>query len=318
MTEIAKPSPYRVTVHAIAWLAFLCALPLLLSGADVTTRRVGMAVPDWPTTFNENMVTYDMSNAPEGVRIEHRHRLFGMALGISTIVVVVWFLIRAPRSWMKVLAVIVLLAVITQGLLGGNRVLRNSTLIASIHGTSAQVVLALLTTLVVMTSRSWLEPVKWTVPSWQRSACLIAPLVVMIQAALGARLRHFSTGLEWHASGAVVVGLFLVSLSLSLIRRGSLVSPLARVARACFFIVLLQIGLGLTAWWLLQPFDGIPRPLNLGQIVLKNAHFVNGALLLAASTALALRSFRHLEAMPRHSRPVESLVGNLNPAEAIR
>ena len=37
----------------------------------MTTYRVGMAVPDWPTTFGINMFLYDLLGPPWGVFVEH-------------------------------------------------------------------------------------------------------------------------------------------------------------------------------------------------------------------------------------------------------
>ena len=48
--------------------AAVFTLPLLFVGGSVTTYRVGLAVPDWPTTFGINMFLYDFWNAPFGVR----------------------------------------------------------------------------------------------------------------------------------------------------------------------------------------------------------------------------------------------------------
>src|SRR5271166_5920276 len=123
---------YRHSPHAMAWLAAVFTLPLLFVGGSVTTYRVGMAVPDWPTTFGMNMFLYDFWNAPFGVRVEHAHRLYGAAVGIATLTLCVWFLVGKRRSSLRVLGVLALLAVIGQGLLGGSRVTQNSTVLAAV------------------------------------------------------------------------------------------------------------------------------------------------------------------------------------------
>src|SRR3954449_7072005 len=112
-----KPSPYISPrhCHLVAILATLFVLPLLLSGAQVTTNRVGMAVPDWPTTFGINMFLYDFWNAPFGVQVEHTHRLYGAAVGLATVGLMAWFLAFEPRRWMKILGVVALVTVIIQG-----------------------------------------------------------------------------------------------------------------------------------------------------------------------------------------------------------
>src|SRR5436305_2792214 len=93
----AAPSrgPHRVAVFAAA-----VTWPLLISGGQVTTYRVGMAVPDWPTTFGINMFLYRFWDASWGIFIEHRHRLFGSALGLATIVLAAWFALAERRRGM--------------------------------------------------------------------------------------------------------------------------------------------------------------------------------------------------------------------------
>ena len=129
---------YRRGPKLIAWVAAATTVPLLFTGGQVTTYRVGMAVPDWPTTFGINLFLFNMWNASWGVFIEHRHRLFGSALGFLSIILAVWFLAADRRIWVKTLGVVALLVVCLQGLLGGGRVRLNSTTIAMIHGISAK------------------------------------------------------------------------------------------------------------------------------------------------------------------------------------
>src|ERR1700759_2307752 len=92
---------YRPGVHAVALFAAAFTLPLLYVGGSVTTYRVGMAVPDWPTTFQENMFRYDFWNAPFGVRVEHTHRLYGAAVGLATLGLATWLWRFDPRAWLK-------------------------------------------------------------------------------------------------------------------------------------------------------------------------------------------------------------------------
>src|SRR5271157_4647199 len=92
---------YRHSPHAMAWLAAVFTLPLLYVGGSVTTYRVGLAVPDWPTTFGINMFLFNMWDHPFGVRVEHAHRLYGAAVGLFTLILAAWLLIFEPRKWMK-------------------------------------------------------------------------------------------------------------------------------------------------------------------------------------------------------------------------
>jgi cytochrome c oxidase assembly protein subunit 15 len=302
-------SPYRPSIHALAWLAVLVTVPLLFSGAEVTTRKVGMAVPDWPTTFGENMLTFDMSNSPLGVVIEHRHRLFGMTLGFLTLIVAAWFLIAAPSRWIKSLAALTPPLVLAQGILGGSRVLQNSTLLAAIHGLGGQCVFTALVALAALSSRSWAEGRAAPASRALMPLCTAAPLCVALQAMLGSRLRHFGVGLEWHAAMAVVVAAYITFLSIRVLRARPSLDPLRPAATTMLASVACQLALGGLAWWMLQPFDGIARPVNDVQNLVRNLHLINGAILLAATTVLALRAARHTHAAATPASPANHRIG---------
>ena len=185
---------HRRVVHAVAIFAALFTLPLLYVGGTVTTYRVGMAVPDWPTTFQENPFLYDMWNAPFGVRVEHSHRLYGAAVGLATIVLAMCLLQFEPRVWLKGLGVLALVAVVVQGVLGGMRVRWNSTLLAAVHGCTGQAFFGLLVALCVFTGRDWTPAtVRSSDPGSLRVRSSIALGLVYAQIVLGGWLRHYGT-----------------------------------------------------------------------------------------------------------------------------
>ena len=66
--------------------------------------------------------------------------------------------------------------------------------------------------------------------------------------------------------------------------------------------VTLQVLLGIAAWWLLRPFDGLARYVTTPQALVRTAHQANGALLLGSAVVLTLRSFRRLSPTPRAGR----------------
>ena len=297
---------YRSGPKLIAWIAAASTVPLLFTGGQVTSYRVGMAVPDWPTTFGINMLVYNMWNASWGVFIEHRHRLFGMAVGIESIVLAIWFLAADRRIWVKILGVNALLVVGAQGLLGGNRVLLNSSTLAMIHGISAQAIFGMFVALVVLTGRDWLEsnPRGRDDPDHLRRRALVTLFLIYSQIVLGALLRHFQWGLVVHATMALAVWGHAAMLFVRVERRKNTVAELVPSARAMAIAVTLQVALGIVAWWLLRPFDGLPKAVTLGQALVRTGHLVNGALLLGSTVVLTLRSFRHLRA-PKRSNLTE-------------
>src|SRR3972149_1160838 len=112
---------YRPWLHWFAVATAAATLPLVFVGALVTSYDVGMAVPDWPTTFGYNMFTYPWLEAAWGVFVEHSHRLLGSLVGLMTVVLAVWLWAVDARRWLRWLGVAAVAAVIGQGVLGGLR-----------------------------------------------------------------------------------------------------------------------------------------------------------------------------------------------------
>jgi cytochrome c oxidase assembly protein subunit 15 len=293
----ARDPAYRRGPHWVAIFAAAFTWPLIFVGGSVTTYRVGMAVPDWPTTFGINMFLYDFWNAPFGVRVEHTHRLYGAAVGLSTIVLTAWFLLAERRRAMKWLGVLALAAVIVQGVLGGTRVTRNSTVLAAVHGVSGQAFFALMASLCVLTGRGWIEAAARRADGAHlRRRAAVTLALVAAQVVAGAWLRHFpsTAALAAHALLAASVWGHAAMLAWRVERRRREVPELVPSARAMGLAVTLQVVLGIAAWWMLRPFDGIPRTVSIVQAMVRTGHQANGALLLAASVVLTLRASRHL------------------------
>jgi cytochrome c oxidase assembly protein subunit 15 len=288
---------YRPGPHRVALVAAILTWPLLLVGGSVSVYRVGMAVPDWPTTFGVNMFLYDFLNSPWGVFIEHSHRLYGALVGVACIVLAVWFALAERRGWMKALGAFALAAVIAQGLLGGARVRLNSTNLALLHGCTAQAFFALMVALCVLTGRDSAETlakVPDTVHLRRRSLVTLA--LVYAQIVLGAQLRHLGAGLWLHAVMAAAVWGHAAWLAWRVERQKAAVPDLVPSARAMVLAVSLQIVLGIVAWLMLHPFDGVARSVLPAQALVRIGHQGAGALLLAAVVVLTLRAFRRLGA----------------------
>ena len=281
--------------HRVALAAALFTFPLLLVGGTVSVFRVGMAVPDWPTTFGINMFLYDFTNASWGVFVEHGHRLYGSAVGLACIILAVWFAVAERSRWLKLLGLVALLAVIGQGVLGGYRVRHNSTELAWLHGSTAYAFFGLLVSLVVVTGRRWAEvgdrPVD---PSGLRWWSLANLGLVYGQAVLGAEVRHYGVGVLTHASLAMLV----VASVAGLTWRSSTIPSLRPSSRAMVLAVAAQVALGVAAWWLLRPFDGTQKRVTNIQLFTRLGHQGTGALLLAASVVYGLRAWRSLVGRP--------------------
>jgi len=299
----------------MAWALAVWSFALLLVGGLVTTYRVGMAVPDWPTTFGYSMFTYPIDGmlADFGVFIEHSHRLIASVLGMLAIValVVAW---RAKESRAIIgMCAVVLLAISAQGVLGGMRVLHNDQQLAFLHGASAQIVYALIAALFVVTSPAWrnaqLRPCK-TARSLQRQSILTV-VVVYAQIVVGAWLRHSGLpgALVLHMALALAAVGALIGLAARLqtahdAGAGHDRSVLLRLRRWVLTMLGLQVTLGILAtaaiFGLSGGFTGRPA---VAEVITATLHVGVGALLFGGCVASALWSQRLLSA------PAESPAG---------
>src|SRR5215813_15248772 len=142
-------------LNRFAWLTFVATLLLICSGGMVTSKNVGLAVPDWPTTFGYNMFLFPVSKWVGGILFEHTHRLMGSLVGFLTIILVVWLWRTESRRWVRNLGVIALAGVILQGILGGLRVTMMKDEIGVFHACVAQAFLGLLVFNALVTTEFW-------------------------------------------------------------------------------------------------------------------------------------------------------------------
>lgn len=285
-----SPWPYR-----LALLTTVCTLPLLFVGGLVTSLGVGLAVPDWPTTFGYNMFLYPWSQMIGGIFYEHSHRLLGSAVGVLTILLTITLWTTERRPWMRWLGLIALLAVIVQGVLGGLRVVLLENLLALIHGGFAQAFFAFLAALTLLASAEWQssdrQPHK-TVPdaaSVQRLSA-ITTVGIYIQIILGAVVRHTGSGAEVHILGAVLVAGIVFWLVDWTVQSYAEHISITRSALLLRRLLLFQLVLGMFAY--LGKYTPNGAFLSPYVVLLSTAHVVIGALMLATSVRLTLRFYR--------------------------
>jgi len=142
-------------LHRFAWFTSIATLLLICSGGMVTSKGVGLAVPDWPTTFGYNMFLFPVSQWVGGIFFEHTHRLIASTVGLLTIVLAVWIWRVDQRRWLRDLGFAALGAVILQGVLGGLRVTLLKDEIGIFHACLAQAFLGMLIVITLATSRLW-------------------------------------------------------------------------------------------------------------------------------------------------------------------
>ena len=188
-------------LHRFAIVTALATLVLIGFGGLVTSKGVGMAVPDWPNTFGYNMflVPFDEWLGKFGVFEEHSHRLVASFVGLLTIVLAAWIWVKDSRKWVRLLGIGALVLVVTQGVLGGLRVTEINQNLGLIHGAVAQLFLILVCAIALATS-SWWHRVAVGESDRAGYAALKGALVaviclVFIQLLLGATMRHQHAGL---------------------------------------------------------------------------------------------------------------------------
>lgn len=160
----------------------------------VTSKGVGLAVPDWPTTFGYNMFLFPVSRWVGGVFFEHTHRLIASTVGLLTIVLAAWIWRVDERRWLRNLGFAALGAVIVQGVLGGLRVTLLKDEIGIFHACLAQAFLGMLIVITLATSRLWQRLAGTTqraVPAKTLVRVVLATtLAIYLQLGLGATMRH--------------------------------------------------------------------------------------------------------------------------------
>lgn len=191
---------YEFGQRLLHWWAIATALAtyvLVWSGGLVTSKGVGMAVPDWPTTFGYNMFLFPVSKWVGGIFYEHSHRLIGSGVGLMVIGLVVGAFIVERRKWVKVFSVVLLVAVIIQGVLGGLRVVLVKDHIGILHAMLAQSFFSALVVFCVVTSGAFVTK-RWALydPSLKQVRWAFSlTLLVFFQLMLGATMRHEHIGL---------------------------------------------------------------------------------------------------------------------------
>ncbi len=319
-TPIQLPTPASLFARVAAVTVFI----LLVTGGLVTGLESGLAVPDWPNSFGHNMLLYPISEMKEGIYYEHAHRLFGMLVGVTALVLVNVVFRDGRRSLLARALVIAFLAMVcVQGLFGGLRVtgtlttatsgteLSPSTLLAIVHGMFGQIVFATACVIACVTSRTWTEGLgaggraALNLPNAERLRALPIILVaaMLVQLFLGASYRHLqippadgnpAVHPAWpiwgHIFGAFVVLILAVVAGAHASSRAKDIRPIRFFGKALVHGVGLQFALGIGA--LVVVLIRTDARIPAYEVATTSAHQALGALLLASASMLAVWSLR--------------------------
>lgn len=311
---------YSPWSHWLAWGLAVTVFALICMGGTVTTYEAGMAVPDWPTTYDYWFYPLAMWLAVWDVFLEHGHRLLGQLAGILAIASAILLWRKDDRKWMRWVAIALVLGVVFQGTLGGLRVLIDNRLLARIHGCAAPLYLGLCTMVLVWTSRLWREATpeptdmesarraRWRRLAWLLTAALYLEIVFGAQlrrpssdtvfgsADLWVWLKVINGGLIVFAAAWLLAGVWAGARNLgpAKLRR--------EIVRKAFFLgctLFVQFALAGAAWianygwpdWLthwVEPFAYTVTAQGRLQVIATTAHAAVGSLALAASLNLAM------------------------------
>ena len=304
-------------VHRLSVLLVCLVWPLIWVGGLVTTYDAGMAVPDWPGTYGYNLFLYPYKTwllGPFDLFIEHGHRLLGAVVGFVAIAIAITAYFKESRRWVFFLTLGLLGAVITQGLLGGMRVVLGDRTLAMVHGCFGPAFFALCAATAVITSRRWndyLTREKATnIGSGVATLFAAIPVFSYSQLLLGAQLRHvqpnaapgiFAMIVATHVFMAFLLWVVTFAAWFKIRRCGDL--TLSRPARLLIGLVAVQIALGVGTWvvnygwpsilaWVPGSAGFLVRAKGFSDSIIVTAHVATGSLILAVSVMLWIRLLR--------------------------
>jgi len=283
--------------HRWAWVLACGVFPLIWMGGLVTTYEAGMSVPDWPTTYHSWFYPLQkwLWNFND-LFLEHSHRTIAQIDGIIAIILIVLIWRWEPRKSVRWLAVAILVGLISQGVLGGLRVVLDERVLARIHGCAAPLVFALCTAMVSITSAAWRggngaitcassHDVKWL------AIALFGGLYAEI--VLGAQFRHplpdvsavLSLVLVWikvNIAAFLMMGMaYLLLLVLGQLRQAPLFVRRVKLLAVLYF---LQLALAACTW--VSNF-GWPKWFTDNIVTMKYTVVENGQLQVWMTTAHA-------------------------------
>ena len=291
---------------------------LIFVGGLVKSTGSELSVPDWPLAFGKLIPSLQ-----GGVLFEYSHRVVAGIVSILTLALMLWAIMREPRYWVRVLATVAFLLVITQAILGGITVLFLIPLtIAMAHTATANAFFCLVVALAIFTSPWFID----ATPREENAAALplaklsaITTGVIYLQIIIGALMRHLGAGLAipdfptsfgqavppvWnefiainfiHRCGAVVVTCFVAWTVVRVLSAHREEPRLRRPALGLILLVTLQICLGaITIWTRRAVFP-------------TTSHVAIGAAVLVTSLTVTIRAWRlygirGTQAVPESSR----------------
>lgn len=296
----------------LAGVTAITILLLIIAGGVVTGLEAGLAVEGWLIPEGHLLVLFPVSLMQRDVEtfVEHAHRLWGLLVGLTTIILAIHLWMVDRRSWLRWLAVATVLAVIVQGILGGTRVTEQSIVLAIIHGLFAQAVFATLVVIAAATSTTWVSDrpaASSATAGTDRTLGIVLLAAIGVQIVLGALFRHLQPvpdvprgllmgllhGHSFVGSTLVVaMVLFCGVRAWGMYRRQPIVK---RIGVALILTMLFQVVLGVGSFIVVPTGPRDPgTAIGVVEVALTTAHQATGAILLATATLLLVWTSRLL------------------------
>jgi cytochrome c oxidase assembly protein subunit 15 len=242
-------------LHRFAVLTAVATLALIGLGGLVTSHGVGMAVPDWPTTYGYNMFFFPFSQWIGGIFYEHTHRLVASFVGVLVVALMRWVGGRAVR--------------LPLAIIGSAEVLAGYGFIK----------LAAIGSLKL----GWLGSMNFS-PQWRGVGYFLSGIggVVLLAAAVWGRNKPAESPLPqlgWLAFGTVQLQGLLGGLRVVLFKDelGVFHAALAQL----FFVMLCAVAWLTSRWWKALP--AVAPTLRLKKLVLLASFLILGQLILGAT-----------------------------------
>ena len=324
LPRVPNRGPASAWLHRFAVFVAVCTGLLVFAGGLVTSTDSGLSVPDWPLSYG-TLFPPMVGN----VRFEHGHRMVATFVGMLTIALAIWLQRRDPRPSVRRLGWLALGAVVAQGLLGGLTVLLLlPTSISVAHACLGQTFFCLVVAIALVTSPGWRRLTRSPIPSVQplRNLAVATTALVFVQLVIGAWMRHSGAGLAipdfplvfggilppfdvpgvtihfaHRAVGTLVAVAALIQAAFAL-RRYRAHAAIARPAVLLGVLVVVQVLLGAMTIWSRKA----PIPTTF--------HVLGGAIILATSLVLTIRTWRSTQATGAASGRTPATVHPLRPA----
>jgi heme A synthase len=263
-------------LHTPATILAILTLLLIASGALLTSD-----IRPLPGVSSVPSIVMPISGA-EKIGRTHDGLAAAVALLAISLAIVSSPEIRAP-AWTAVGLVIVDALLGLQGGPGGML----SPLAGVFHALLAPVLFAVVVSLVLFTSKNWIDPAIPARDLWPplNKLAILVPVFVILQIALGAAFRHNTMGVFWHILNAMVTLLLILMFGICVVRQYPEHPTLRPAAVQLLVITGVQVLLGFAAFLVLL----IVSQTNMALIVISVMHVLTGSLTLAASVVLSLQ-----------------------------